>query len=437
VRGVTASPAPGDGPARGASPASTLRLCLASAHFFPTHGGAQLRYLRYLPGFRSRGIEPCVFTGTPKAKKATGDDALAWDRSLPPGRRLPDARIDGTPVHRVRLPDGAGWGRSFHFNRGLVRFCRDPSTRPDVVQLVSGLQPRSAFWVRQIRAQGIPVVFAYTLIAELPRHPLRRWLRRATTRFLHERMDRIVVSSEVMKESVRSFGTRTPVEVIPNGVDVARFSPPGGEGERCRLRQSLGIEADALVVTAVGPIHPRKGTDLLLDAWTRLAPRFPQAHLFLVGLRKDESYPDLAEFRDRVRGLVEASGAPDRIHFTGLVRNVPDYLRASDVFAFPSRREGMPNVVLEAMATGLPSVLTPFVGLSPELGADGAEYLLAPMEGEGLAAALESLLRDPALRRRVGEAARRHVVRTMSLEAVLDRFARLYREVAGGRPGRP
>ncbi len=429
---MTASPVARTGPADDAAPAPKLRLCLASAHFFPTHGGAQLRYLRYLPGFRSRGIEACVFTGTPKAKKATGEDALEWDRSVAVGLRLPDARIDGTPVHRVRLPDGAGWGRSVHFNRALVRFCRDPSTRPDVVQLVSGLQPRSAFWIRQIRALGIPVVFAYTLIAELPSHPLRRWIRRASTRFLHERMDRIVVSSEVMKESVRAFGTRTPVEVIPNGVDLARFSPAGGEAERRRLRESLGIAPDALVVTAVGPIHPRKGTDLLLDAWKRLAPRFPRAHLFLVGPRKDLSYPGLEPFQERLAALVESSGAPDRVHFTGLVRNVPDYLRASDVFAFPSRREGMPNVVLEAMATGLPSVLTPFVGLSPELGADGAEYLLAPMEGEGLASAIGSLLQDAALRQRIGEAARRHVVRTMSLDAVLDRFERVYREVAAG-----
>jgi glycosyltransferase involved in cell wall biosynthesis len=225
------------------------------------------------------------------------------------------------------------------------------------------------------------------------------------------------------------------MEFISNGVDLPRFRPARDAAERRAARQSLGVSDERRkIITTVGAVHPRKGSDLLLEAWSHLAGRFPEAHVFIVGLRKDLTYPKLADFRERIQHLCSASGAPERIHFPGLVRNVETYLRASDIFVFPSQREGMPNVVLEAMATGLPVLLTPFVGLAEDFGQAGRDYILAPREAQAVAANLAALLEDEALRSELGERARNWVRDHLSIETSLDRYAALYYELAAKTP---
>src|SRR5690606_20193071 len=102
----------------------------------------------------------------------------------------------------------------------------------------------------------------------------------------------------------------------------------------------------------------------------------------------------------------------------------------ADVFVFPSRREGMPNTVLEALGCGVPSVLTPFIGLPEEFGRPGTEYLLSERTAEGLATAVTRILESPALRDELSAAGRRWVEESLGVETSLDRYAALYRELA-------
>jgi glycosyltransferase involved in cell wall biosynthesis len=233
-----------------------------------------------------------------------------------------------------------------------------------------------------------------------------------------------------MRDQLLDLGVTVRIECIPNGVDLGRFRPAVDGEERKAIRSALGIADHHTVITAVGAVHPRKGTDTLLAAWVELAKRFPESHLYIIGLRKDLSYPDLTAFRRKLQDLVGQSGAPERVHFTGLVRNVEDYLRVSDVFAFPSQREGLPNVVLEAMASGLPVIMTPFVGLSAALGVAGREYLLVDQDPQALAAALTRVISVSRLRQRLASNGRSWVETHMDLESSLDRYAALYYELA-------
>jgi len=412
------------------APESHIELFLASAHFFPTHGGAQLRYLRYIPGLRKRGIYTRVLTGTPKRKKNMLHRETVTDDLNVNDAVLSQEFIDGIPIQRVPLPDHAGWRRSIAFNQAILRFCRQPSYRPDVVQLVSSLQPRSYFWIRQLKNTGAALVYAYTLPMKLPTNPIKRAIRRRTLRTLYRGMDCIIVNNSQMRQQMLDLGVSVRMEYIPNGVDLKRFRPPSTIEEKLQTRRALGLQEQQTVISTVGAVHPRKGTDFLIEAWNRLASRFPNAHLYIVGLRKDLTYPDLKEFGYKLRLLIKTSGAPERIHFTGLIRNVEEYLRASDVFVFPSQREGMPNVVLEAMASGLPVVLTPFVGLSAELGRSGREYLLAERDPDILAAVLSELLGNRSVLDKMGKNARQWVEDTLDLDRCLDRYALLYYELA-------
>ena len=137
-----------------------------------------------------------------------------------------------------------------------------------------------------------------------------------------------------------------------------------------------------------------------------------------------------AQFHDRIARLVAQAPKPDRIVFTGKVTNVEEYLRAADLFVFPSSREGMPNVVLEAMATRLPCILTPFQGLPAEFGQLGRHYRLVPRTPEALAAAIRDCLENRDAAEQMGEDAHTWAVQNLDVETSLDKYARLYHELA-------
>ena len=408
-----------------------IQLCLASPSFFPAYGGAELRFMRYLPGLRERGIDTRVVTGTPKAKKLTESDRKQDWYQWAPGKELAVEYINGTPVQRTRLPDETGWRRTIIFNRSMLRICKQPDSKPDVVQLLSPLPPRSIPWLIRIRSLGIPMLFAYTLANHESSNQLKRKLQRWALQGLYGQMDCIVANSKRLKDLIRDRGVRTRIEVIPNGVNLDQFRPAFDTEERLSLRNHLGIGADQIMITTVGSIRPRKGIEFLLESWIELASKFPNAHLVLVGARSDRQDPKLAAYRLRLEKLISASGAAERVHFTGLVTNIEEYLRASDLFVFPSEREGMPNAVLEAMACGLPVVMTPFIGLPEEFGTPGKEYLLVDRNAQAITNVISQLITSKEIRDRMGREASCWVQKTMDIQTSLDQFAALYKELAG------
>lgn len=410
-----------------------LNLCLAAPSFFPTYGGAELRFLRYLPGLRARSINTRIVTGTPTAHQHTASGhAEEWQKNRV-GDILESASPDGTPVHRVRLPQDKGWRRTLLFNRTVARFCRQTDHRADVLQLVTSLRPESIPWIRYLQARRIAVAYAVTMAPRQKKlsknrfkHVYRAWLARE----LYNQLDCIITNNTPLRDIVREMGVTTPVEVIPNGVDLQRFQPEGVDVEHRELRLSLGVSESDFLITTVGAVIPRKGGDLLLEAWLSITERFPTAHLALIGPRTDLQNPKLTMYRDRLEALRQASPAPQNVHFVGEVAKIETYMRATDVFVLPSDREGMPNSVLEAMASKVPVVVTPFTGLSDDLGSPDRHFLLAERDAGSLAEAILGLLTNPELRAEVASNGHHWVTSRMDLEIALDRYAGVYRELA-------
>lgn len=411
-----------------------IRVCLACQSFHPVYAGAAIRFRRYAPGLRERGIDVEVFCGTPTAIKARMVGAPDTWSAYPEGALMPIERVDGLRVQRVRLPDESSPRRGFLFTWALSQHLRRSSRRPDVVQTLA-LPPVGVPGLWGVRRLGLPIVYTGTLLSELPRgafrRPLAKWVRAAPLRLV----DHVVVSSEVMRDHFLGLGVRCDVEVIGNGVDLRRFRAPRCADDRLRVRAALGINRLDPVVLFVGSVIPRKGVDLLLEAWHRLPATESTPHLVIVGPRRDREDPAHRAFHRGIEARVRGLPAPERVHFVEFTPRVEDYYRAADVFVLPSQREGMGNTVLEAMASGLPVVLTPYTGLPAEFGRAREHYVLAPATSEGLSAGLGELIEDAGLRRRIGLAALERARRHLGVEASLDRYADLYRRVAAAGPG--
>ncbi len=407
-----------------------INLCLVSPDFLPTRGGAELRFRRYLPGLIQRGIRPRILSGTPVARKLRSTDVQSdWYRR-PIGDVILDKEVYGVDTRQIRLPDHGAAKRSACLNTELLRLCAQNHPRIDVVQFLSSLPNSAASAIHKLRRLGVPSVFAYTLPGKDPSSPFKRYWRQVGFRRLCRRLDGIVTASSATRRLLDSMGLDARIEVIPNGVDLQRYQPVRDDAERSGMRRDLGIREDAQVLLSIGAIHPRKGIDLLLEAWVSLARRYPDAQLYLIGMRHDLNAPKLAEFKYRVDELLAASGAADRAHFLDYIDNVDAYLKAADILVFPSRREGMPNAVLEAMASGLPCILAPFIGLSPDFGRPNEEYLPTAHDPEAITRAVARLLDDADLRQRLAANGRHWVQDTMNVEDMLDRYAELYKSIA-------
>jgi glycosyltransferase involved in cell wall biosynthesis len=201
-------------------------------------------------------------------------------------------------------------------------------------------------------------------------------------------------------------------------VDVVRFAPSAAA--RRRIRRELQIPDEACVVGTVGRLAAEKDQAALVLAMAPLLSA--ERRLVIVG--------DGAE-----RGALEAqiAGIPQGrfISMLGDRRDVESILSALDVFALTSRTEGLPLVLLEAMASELPVVSTSVGGI-PDLVTHGATGLLT-RHGDGLTRLLQSVFDDRALARRLGEAGRREVVARYSVTTMAQKYERLYRNLLEDR----
>ena len=408
------------------------RLWLTSPHFYPTYGGAQNRYRSYIRGLLERGLDVEIMTGTPQLEERSEADLDAGWYDAEPGAWLPSDTLDGAPLERVRLPDTKGGERTRIYYEALLEVCSRPAAGPVVAQLLTNMRPAASPWIRKLKQQGVAALYSVSQYPTWPQQPIKRLTRRGGYRRVYNEFDALVTNSPALEDFLREIGVTTRIEYIPNGVRLDRFHPVGNAAEqqaRESLRASFGIPETATVIAMVGAIMPRKSPDLVLQAWQRLLPEFPDIHLLFVGPRADTHDPKLASFGEKIAAQIEQIGRPQQVHFSGVVDNVEAHLRAADLFVLASQREGTPNSLLEAMAVGLPSVSTPFIGISASTGKAGEQFLLAERSPESLAGMLRRILLEPDLRQALAVAGRDYVATHLDQQVTLDRYAALYREL--------
>jgi glycosyltransferase involved in cell wall biosynthesis len=230
-------------------------------------------------------------------------------------------------------------------------------------------------------------------------------------------------SADLRNRAIALGATPERTDVLPYGVDTGRFAP--SFEARVAARQRLGIGADSPLVFTAGRLVRKKGFEYLIDAAARLAPRWPTMRVVIAG------GGDLAdELKERAR----RAGVARTVHFLGAIAqsDMPAWLSAADVVAVPSVRDdlgnvdGLPNVVMEALASATPLVTTPAGGIASVV-EDGRTAMLVPeRNAEALASACAMLLADESLRTRIGQAARREVCERYTWEQYAARLEGIY-----------
>ncbi len=232
----------------------------------------------------------------------------------------------------------------------------------------------------------------------------------------------VSIAQEVTRTFVEEYG-RAPAAEVPNAIPTELYMPDAAR--RAEWRSQHAVSQDALVYTCVAGLRPPKNHRLLLQAFAEAVQRLPDALLLLVG-PPDRLDPSYAE---SLKALAQELGLEQCVRFLGSRADVPDILRASDVFVLSSDYEGNPLSVLEAMAAGLP-VISTAVGGVPELVQDGATGLLVPAgDAHALAEAIVQMGRDPMRRAVMGDAARQTALQRFDVRVMSRAYAALYQQL--------
>lgn len=311
------------------------------------------------------------------------------------------------------------------FDLRVLRVIRDIVIKHDI-NLIHGHDYKSdlfawlvrlSMWRRRIAL--VSTAHAWVILG------LRGALYRRLDLFLMKRFDRLIAVSHATKAEMVAGGVPVEkIQMIHNGIDTEAWSP---KRRSSAFREELGLAGAFPVIGYVGRINSEKDLETWLRAAAIVARKYPRSRFVIVG-----------DARDGVTGaglqrLATELGIGEQVLFPGYRSDLQCVYSALDIFMLSSRREGLPNSLLEAMAMGLPVVTTDVAG-AKELVADGQTGFVLPQgDASGLGRALLALVEDTQLHRRMGEEGRKRVEREFSFANRMRLIEDFYTEVLGIR----
>lgn len=370
---------------------SPLRLALCTTELAP--GGAERCLVELATRLDRTRFEPVIYS-------------LAPEPSGPRRSLVAQLRAAGLEVHFLG-------GRGFRSGPGVfLRLARLlKAQRAEVLQTF--LFHANVVGRLAARVAGVPRVVCGLRVAERRANwhlRVDRW----TTRLV----DEYVCVSQAVRDYSIAHGRLVPERmiVIPNAVDLASF-----DQARVADLAALGVSANRRVVVYVGRLDPQKDLLGLLATAKSWLDRLGEYDLMLVG-----DGPQRPALEAKVRQM----GLEERVHFTGWRDDVASVLRASRLLVLPSRWEGMPNVVLEAMAARLPVVATDVEGVRELLGPQAEAQTVARGDMQAFADKIVSVMSDSALAVRLGDENHARAERHFTLETMVSSYAALYARLA-------
>lgn len=263
------------------------------------------------------------------------------------------------------------------------------------------------------RKKGTKVIYTAHGFHFFKGAPLLNWLvYYPVERLLSGLTDVLITINREDYDRAQKFSAKKVCYVPGVGIDISRFAPV--PEKRSALRDQLGIPQNAAVLLSVGEVNKNKNHQLAIQALARLS----DCYYVICGRG-----PLLESHRELARSL----GVEDRLILTGYRTDVADFYQAADIFVFPSRREGLPVAVMEAMASGLPVVCTKIRG-SADLVKENVSGLYMDCDDPATAVrAIQYLLDNPGLRHAMGEEGRKAAAQ-FDLPAILSEVRKIYQD---------
>jgi glycosyltransferase involved in cell wall biosynthesis len=339
------------------------------------------------------------------------------------------------PIENLGVPvKSLGCRRNFNLVRGLRRLrLHLKSTQTDIIH--------THLWTANVigrvagRMAGIPVIssihnpeYEPEAMSAFSREVRRkiaaaRLIDKATAQLGCRRM--IAVSHFVKESTVRRLGfPAARIDVVYNPIDISELRPTI---DRREVIKELDLSDDTVVLLNVGRVSPQKGLIFAIRAMPAVLEAFPKAVLLSIGSQSDPRY--LAE----VNNEIAKTGTIRSVRLLGERRNVYDYLKACNLFVFPSLFEGLGIALAEAMAAGCACVANDIRPLDEFIADGDSGVLLQPRNVETLAAGIIRLLQDPAKCGSLGMEARRTALRVFDPRVAADKLVELY-DATAGRP---
>ncbi|HAN46660.1 MAG TPA: group 1 glycosyl transferase [Cyanobacteria bacterium UBA8156] len=358
----------------------------------PEAGGPTTAAIALVQALRNRGLEAEIAT-----------------TEAPPALPIP---VFSFPVSRWTL-------RQYAFAPALATWLQENIPRYDLVHLHGCFAHSSTVAAAIARRHRIPYLWRTLDHLSGPSLAKGRWYKHLYLRTVDAANLRSAVfhcTSEPEAQWVKGWAGDRPVLTIPLGVDPIPAAP-----DACHtLRQRWGLPIDTPIVLFLSRLHPKKQPEILLQALAGL----DRPWVALMAGTGDPAY------LKRLVSLSQNRGLGDRVKFLGFVQGEAktEVLRGSDVFALPSQSENFGLAVAEAMAAGLPVLVTPGVQIAPEIERAGAGLVIPPTV-EAWRVALETLLADPHQRQSLGQNGQMLVQQTYQWGAIADRLVTVYRQL--------
>jgi glycosyltransferase involved in cell wall biosynthesis len=221
-------------------------------------------------------------------------------------------------------------------------------------------------------------------------------------------------------EDYRRFGCTRPVAVIPNGVSVPNDSSPD------LFISKFPALKGRKIILFLGRIHYKKGLDILIESWAELSKKSPEVHLVIAG-------PDFEETKSKLEARISELGLVQDVTFTGMLSGDLKWsaMAAAGCFVLPSYSEGLSVSILEAMAMGLPVVISDRCNL-PEVGQAEAGWVIEPKQSELTTALADFIGNSRETNRKIGRKGSQLAARRYNWSIITQQFTELYQWVQGG-----
>lgn len=320
----------------------------------------------------------------------------------------------------------------------MNRYAIDPLGDARVIVRLRGLIRREKFdlvhahgskagFIARVAAMGTGVPVAYSPHSFAFHAGAARWkanlyafVERLAARYLTAK---IITVSDGEQAEARRFGVGTPdlFVTVHSGVDLTKFE---GAVNKREQKTALGVPPEAPLVSTVGRMSEQKGPLDFVRVAARLHQVNPEAHLVWVGD---------GPLEESARKLSAELGVQDALHFVGQRNDVPAILAASNLYLMTSHWEAFALALLEAMAAGLPVVAPCLDGIAEAVEDGVSGMLIPPGDLNGMAEAVQSILRDPALSSRMGANARRRIEQDFTRAQMTDKLMKVYDALTDGR----